>query len=204
MKSEWWQHRLRLNVAVFHATYDDIQVNVQSSPITPTITDVLNAGKAGIDGVELDVTVRPVERLTVTLNYAYLDADFDEVKNAAGIDVKDNYRFVQSPQHTYNLNLQYDLPVTPVGLFSALVDYSWMDEKYNSPNNRGYRTDDYGLLNARLNWSELPIAAGQLRLGLWGRNLEDKEYYVDFFNGIAPSAVFGDPRSYGIDIVYEY
>jgi iron complex outermembrane receptor protein len=204
MKSEWWQHRLRFNAAVFHAAYDDIQINVQSDPNVPTITDVLNAGKATIDGAELDLTVRPVDSLTATLNYAYLDADFDEVKNAAGVDVRGGYRFVQAPLHTYNVNLQYDFPATPIGLFSVLVDYAWQSEKYNSPNGRGYRTDDYGLLNARLNLADIPVGEGQLRAGLWGRNMEDKEYYVDFFNGGTPSAVFGEPRSYGIDVTNEY
>jgi len=207
VKSEWWQHRVRLNAAVFHADYDDIQVNVQS-PTSATVTDVLNAGKASIDGFEMDLTVRPVESFTATLNYAYLDADFDKVKDLAGNNVAWKFRFVQAPLHTYNINLHYDLPMSPIGLFSLLADYAWQSDKFNSPGNPGYATTSYGLLNARLNLSEIPVAAGQLRLGLWGRNLEDKEYYVDFFNGggspAVPSAVFGEPRSYGIDLTYEY
>lgn len=67
-----------------------------------------------------------------------------------------------------------------------------------------YVVGDYGLLNARLGLSEIRLGAGELRVALWGRNLADEEYYVTHFNAGLPSAYFGDPRSYGIDLSYRY
>lgn len=205
VKSELWDRRLRVNAAVFHADYDDIQINVQSDPGNIRITDVLNAGKASIDGVELDITALLTERLTATLNYGYLNGRYEEIRTAAG-DVASQFEFVNSPQHSYSASLEYAFPSTPVGELTARLDYSWQDEKFSSASvsSTRYLIDDYGLLNARLTLSEIPVGAGDLRVALWGKNLENETYYLDHFNAGLPAAVFGDPRSYGIDVIYEY
>jgi iron complex outermembrane receptor protein len=209
LNSQWWDNRVRLNGAVFLAKYDDIQVNVQTDPTNASITDVLNAGKATISGFEMELSGRVTEALTATLNYAYLDAAYDKVDDAAGNDVTSNFEFTDAPHNSYTTSLQYEFPATPIGLFTALVDYSWQSEKFSSSTPRAggnlYRIDDYGLLNARLNLSEIPVGAGSLRASLWGRNLEDKHYYTSLFDlSAAMGAYFGEPRSYGIDLVYQY
>lgn len=204
MKSQWWDNRVRLNTAVFYADYDDIQVNVQSDPTNPAVTDVFNAGKAEISGVELDLDARLTSSLGVTLSYAYLDADYSEIINAAGVDVSWQYHFVEAPRNSVNTRLQYDFPELSFGQFSALVDYAWQGDKYSASNDSRYVVGSYGLLNARLNLTGIEFAAGELRAALWGRNLTDEEYYVAHFNAGVPSAIFGEPRSYGIDLIYQY
>jgi iron complex outermembrane receptor protein len=32
----------------------------------------------------------------------------------------------------------------------------------------------------------------------------DEEYYVQHFNAFLPIAVFGEPRTYGVEIAFEY
>ena len=67
--------------------------------------------------------------------------------------------------------------------------------------------DDYGLLNARLTLSEIPAGQGSFKVALWGKNLEDKQYMIDSiatFSNTDKAVLFGPPRSYGIDLSYEY
>ena len=64
-------------------------------------------------------------------------------------------------------------------------------------------TGDYGLLNARLTLAEIPGVEG-VRVGLWGRNLTDTEYYIMQFNIGRPGALFGEPRTYGVDLTVEF
>jgi len=50
------------------------------------------------------------------------------------------------------------------------------------------------------------VASGQnLKLSLWGKNLTDEDYRI---NGIPAQfgAVnyYGDPRSYGVDVTYDF
>ena len=100
LKSEWLDRRLRVNLASFISKYDDIQVNIQSDPVDITIVDVLNAGKATIWGSELDIRMLPADGLSIGITYAYLHPRYDRIINAAGQDVADNFRFVNSPAHS--------------------------------------------------------------------------------------------------------
>ena len=204
MKSQWLDDRLRLNTAVFWSDYDDIQVNVQSDPTNPSVIDVVNAGTATVKGVELELSALLTDALTVSLDYAYLDAGFDEVVNAAGVDVADAYRFVEAPRNSYALRLQYEVPGIAVGALTASADYSWQDDKYTSSNDPRYVIEAYGLLNARLSYAEIPLFDGELSAAVWGRNLDNKTYYSAFINAGLPTAMFGEPRSYGVDVSYRW
>lgn len=206
-KTEWWDNRVRFNAAIFHSSYDDIQINTQSDPNVPTASDILNAGEATIDGVELEVTAMLTDALELGLNYAYLNADYDKIENALGQDVTRNYIFVNAPQNSYVVNADYDFGATPAGKLSANVNYSWQDDIYTTTSTTSgrWQSDSYGLLNARLTLAEIPgIPVGKLRVALWGKNLEDKEYRVIHAPAFGGYSAFGDPRSAGVDLVYEY
>lgn len=206
-KSQWWDDRLRANLAVFRSDYDDIQVNVSVSEVNPTLTDVLNAGKATLNGFEFDLTALLYSGLSLDIRYGYVDADYKELIDGTGANVKDDYRFRQVPLHSVSTDLRYEFNSTPVGTLAATLNYTWQDEKFNSATRfQGafLGTEDYGLLNARLTLSEIPVPTGDLEIALWGRNLEDKEYYVDHFAAGAPAAMYGEPRTYGMDLLYSF
>lgn len=205
IKSQWLDNRLRFNAAAFISKYSDIQVNVQSDPTNIRLTDVLNAGKATVKGVEVDLTLAPVRDLRLSVNYGYLDARYDEILDATGTNIADNYRFTNAPKHTIALDLTYDLPRLPIGQLSASVNYTAQSDKFtNSTISSGkYIIGDYGLLNARLTLGDIPGVKG-VRASLWGRNLTDKNYYIMQFNVGRPGALFGEPRTYGIDLNVEF
>ena len=49
--------------------------------------------------------------------------------------------------------------------------------------------------------SDISLGRGRLSLALWGNNLADDEYqYYHTFG----AAIIGQPRSYGINMVYNY
>ena len=205
IKSQWLDNRLRLNAAAFISKYSDIQVNVQSDPTNIRLTDVLNAGKATVKGVEVDLTLAPVRNLRLSVNYGYLLARYDEILDATGRNIADNYRFTNAPKHTIALDLTYDLPRLPIGQLSANINYTAQSDKFtNSTISSGkYIIGDYGLLNARLTLGDIPGVKG-VRASLWGRNLTDKNYYIMQFNVGRPGALFGEPRTYGIDLNVEF
>lgn len=200
LKSSWFDNRLRLNLAGFVSKYNDIQVNVTVDPLVPGLTDTFNAGKATIKGVELDITARPVRDLTLAVNYAHLDANYDEILDPRGNDITSQYNYVHAPKHTVTLSLGYDFPETPLGQVSAHVDYFHQSKKNTAVNDARYVIGSHGLLNARLTLSEIPVGFGDWRVALFGKNLTDEKYYVDHFNGGVPSAFFGDPRTYGVEL----
>ena len=204
LKSDLLDRRLRINAALFYADYKDIQLNMQSDPNNPTRSDVLNAGKAHIKGVEVDIAVKPANNLTVTLNYGYTDANYRRIDGLMGQNIAHLYVFPYIPKHSVNLGVEYVVPETPVGTITAGVDYSFRDKTHSSTADPTYIIPDYSLLNARLTLSEIPVGVGDVRLSLWGKNLTDKEYYSFHGNSGLPSAVFGEPRSYGLDLSFAF
>ncbi|QDX82651.1 TonB-dependent receptor [Denitratisoma sp. DHT3] len=206
LKTQMFNNKLRLNSALFQAKYDDIQVNVQADPLNPAITNIFNAGKATIRGLELEATALLTRGLVINANYAYLYANYDKVVSpATGKDVSSTFRFPNAPGHAANVDITYELPRIPVGLLTANLNYSWQGQKFSQTSvaTSQYIIGDYSLLNARLSLSEMPGLKG-VRLAVWGKNLADTKYYVGHFNAGAPTAVFGAPRSYGIDMIYEF
>ncbi len=203
IKSEWLNRTLRFNLAVFHMDYKDIQVGVPDAA-NPSIGDIINAGKARIDGFEMDITAHPTRGLTFTASYGYLDAKFKEVINNAGVNIAADFPFVQAPKHTLSTAIDYVFPTTAIGKFSANVSYAFVDKQFSQSGDARYVIPDYGLLDARLTLAEIPVLNSGLKVSLWGKNLTDKEYYITHFNSFVPGAQFGTPRTYGADVTLSF
>ncbi|HSB96617.1 MAG TPA: TonB-dependent receptor, partial [Spongiibacteraceae bacterium] len=72
LKSYWLDHRVRLNVAAFEAKYKDMQLTLQTDPINVGTTQIYNAGRSTIKGIETELLVTPIEDINLSLNYSYL------------------------------------------------------------------------------------------------------------------------------------
>lgn len=207
LKSQWFGNRLRANAAVFQADYKDIQVSTQADYSQPTSADIINAGRATIKGAELELTALLAQGLVASLQYGYLDAGYDRIVNVFGEKVTGDYALVNAPRHSYTLDVSWDVARTPAGLVLANVNYTWQDEKFIRAERRpeAYVIDDYGLLNARLSLEEIPgIPVGELSLSLWGRNLENKSYAFLDAPLLGGFRGWGEPRSYGVDLKWEF
>ncbi|WP_321327182.1 TonB-dependent receptor [uncultured Parasphingorhabdus sp.] len=75
-KNQFLNRALTVNFAAFHNTISGYQLtqNVQSP--TSVVSAVVNAGKARVIGMELEVVARPSDNLTFTANYALADSKF--------------------------------------------------------------------------------------------------------------------------------
>jgi outer membrane receptor protein involved in Fe transport len=72
VKTDWLNHRLRLNVAVYQIDWSDIQLSF----LGPNgLTEIQNAGNARIRGAEFDFLARPVQGLSISLGASYNDAE---------------------------------------------------------------------------------------------------------------------------------
>lgn len=215
IKSDLLSDRLRLNAAVFHYGYDDMQVD-QNIPPNIGVTRTSNAGKAKIDGAEIDLTALLMDELTLTASYGYLDADFEEFLDTQTCDGRNLFGgltedvsacrdVAASPKHTCSVALEYMLPGVTVGELSARVDYHWQAESAFAVRGGWAGRDAFELVGASLQWAGIPLGSGELRALLWGRNLADEEYFGHAMSfGVFQLATFGEPRSYGIDLAWEF
>jgi len=199
LKSYWLDHKVRANVAVFESKFDDMQLNITVNPNDPSVISAFNAGKATVKGAELELMIAPIEDLNLSLNYAWLDADFDKVTavagtiydNAfnpaspyqAGADIKNLFAMPYAPKHTVNLGADYKFFTFDKGNLSAHLDYRYQSKIFTTastgvdvPGRDYFSIPGYGVLNGRLTLAlDLP-RGDRARISLWGRNIAHKRY----------------------------
>jgi iron complex outermembrane receptor protein len=76
VKTQFWDHRITLNVAAFHTTIDDYQANVSNGQYGVLRGYLANADRVRTKGVEVDFSVRPSDWFTAYFNAAYTDAKY--------------------------------------------------------------------------------------------------------------------------------
>lgn len=199
LKSYLLDRRVRLNAAAFSSKYEDLQLFFNTNPSDMSVVLGLNAGKATINGLELEALWQPVNSLSLTLDYTWLDAQYDEVLAPAGTildpavnsaspyhvgdDVKELFSNGYAPENTVNLGTNWTFLELGSSDFTAMLNYRWVDRTYHNtgagpavPNHEAVRRPAVGLLDGRLSWQAELANASQLRLDLWGNNLTDKHW----------------------------
>ncbi|HEY1898712.1 MAG TPA: TonB-dependent receptor, partial [Steroidobacteraceae bacterium] len=81
VKSEWFDHHLKANAALFYTDYDGIQLDIQQG-ISPVYT---NAGNAKIKGAELELQSVIGGGLSLNFSGSYIDAYYTYVNPNANI-----------------------------------------------------------------------------------------------------------------------
>jgi iron complex outermembrane receptor protein len=75
-KTQFWDNKATLNVALFHTTIDDYQANVSNGQYGVLRGYLANADRVRTKGVEVDFSIRPSQRFTAYVNGAYTDARY--------------------------------------------------------------------------------------------------------------------------------
>lgn len=207
IKSEFLDKRVRLNAAIFFTDYEDMQLDF-NDPLIPTIVETINAAnKVQVDGLELELTAIPIDRLYVGVSYTYLHGDMPRQPNPLAGGALRSFRLAQTPQHAGALSLDYSFPPGQFGTLSAHLDVTSTSE-YAYVAHGGLRQDSYTLVNGRLTLADIKLGAdrGAFKAALWARNLTDAEYVVYAFpvGGVAVAQAFGTPRTFGLDLTYKF
>lgn len=199
VKSDLFDRRLRLNVAVFKMDYKDLQSQQLVLECLCLITS--NAGSAIIKGIEGEATLAVTDALTLTASGSYLDAKYDKFVDGSG-NVFSGNRIQRSPKYKYDIGGTYEFGVGSWDkAFSLQANYTRQGKSYWTPNNTNAQKP-FGLLDAslRLKPPEAPWS-----VTVWGKNITNELYAVasqpffgDLMNYYAP------PKTYGVDLKYEF
>lgn len=210
-KTEWFDQRLRFNMAAFLSDYEDIQLSLLDRDGPPGSVLRINAGEAEMKGVEVDLSAALSEQLSLRVSYAHLSSDFVEVIDPlSGQDISDDFLLVASPENSASIDLAYQIMETEWGRLSADINYVWKDKREiaTTVQDAVDPLDSFGVLNARLTLGEIELSGqGTASIALWSKNVLDEEYELDGFGlpTIGSTVVtYGEPRSYGIRFEYVY
>lgn len=225
IKSELWDRRLRLNASIYTYEWDDLQVSQIVTQGGTASTLITNAGKAERWGGEIEMLVLPIEDLILGLSYSYIHGDFEEFPDVCGTNEPvvclRGEKFAKrggSPDNQISASADYTIARTDLGEWRAYVSVNWRDDWVESALWQAVVNgdpviydhigmDDRTLVNARLSLEEIAVGDGRLRVALWGNNLLDEEYQtfgINFGTLGLITEQYGDPMTYGIDVIYEY
>jgi len=193
LKTSWLDNRVRANAAIFKTKYSDMQVQ----QVLGTAIGFGNAGRATIDGAELEVEALILPELRLDLGIGALDPRYDSYANCApGVPSCSGNQIIAAPDWTGNVGLEYTHPLGEAALI-ARVDYNFQSPVYfDAMNSKAYESDARGLVNLRAG-----VDFGKYSVTMWAKNLTDDTYIVYSDNrstiGVPQTTAYGAPRTFG-------
>jgi iron complex outermembrane receptor protein len=127
IKTDFWKGLLSTNVTVYQITNSNLAQTAEfaadGSLNTNSQLKVLGGGTKS-KGIELDVTARPLEGLSIVAGYSYNDMRYTDTSGTSGSFVEGD-RVARTPANTANLSFFYTLPTGILkGLsFGAIGNY---------------------------------------------------------------------------------
>lgn len=194
LKTELFDRRVRFNIAAYLMDRTNSQVDL--STIQPTATGSFNnlvtfnaPGTTKIRGIEADVTVSPIENLSLSASYAYTYTKIPPVpvtyvpRNAAGQQTGpasvnlQNFYIVFTPRNAASGSIDYAIPF---GDSDAAVKLH-LDANYAQATQAfdqfATKADASFIVNGRISLADLAMPSGQkLTLSVWSRNLFNEQY----------------------------
>ncbi|WP_374573739.1 TonB-dependent receptor [Phenylobacterium sp.] len=213
LKTELFDRRLRLNLAVYHYEYKDLQVTSLTRADTgQTSSSLQNAASARNTGFEADFEAHPTGALTLRGGVEVMHSRFVEFPTATisvplatggNITVSGDAKGLMtphSPDFSGNLGAEYRV-ATAVGQFTGAVNYSYTSSFAWDADNR-LKEKPYGLVNASVAWS--PDDAGW-QVTVWGKNLTDVQYSIyTTANVVGDEESPAPPRTYGVTVTRHF
>lgn len=169
--------RLRLNGAIFHTEYDDLQVQVFTSvaPVTK------NAASATITGWEVEMNLLPADNWFIDASYGWLDPSYDKLDSTVTLFGDDNH-FERTAERTASFSVGRKFN-TDIGEISARLDWSYRSKEHmDAFNTEIIAQDSYDLVNANISWLS---PSEQWEVMLSARNLSDENYLISGIIGDA-------------------
>jgi outer membrane protein OmpA-like peptidoglycan-associated protein len=162
-----------------------------------------------VQGIEFEGTVIPVNGLTMTASWSYVDAHYTKFFiPTVGDRTNLPYPFV--PKNKFGFSADYILPFVPedMGEVHAIADYVHTGRIQYSTDSREPAGDEpgYGLLNLRLNWNN--VAGQPFDASFFMTNVTDNLYAIGKFGIYTTegfvSQLYGEPQMWGFQLKYRF
>ncbi|MFB1035323.1 MAG: TonB-dependent receptor, partial [Sinobacterium sp.] len=183
-----------LNVALYRTKFTDLQTSQFDGTLGYNVT---NAGKATVQGLEVDGRWAVTESLVLTASGAYLDFNFDDFPNSQcafgqtpnspdfpGLCDQSGERKEYTPEYQFNIGANWETAITNGLVLKLAADANYMDDYlYAATLDEESRQEATTVVNARIALAEVDSV---WEIALIGRNLTDEE--ILNFGGNTPLA----------------
>ncbi len=213
-----FDRRVSMNAAIFRSNYDDIQVAVIDSGASVLAEiRVENAAKGTVKGAEIELDLRPIDRLAIRGSVGFLDTKYKEFENAPSASADElidrsgeSFNNVPDFESQVSISYTFDTPEmgwdTLAGTITPLLQHSYRSSvHYQGPELTQATQGGYNLLHARLVYL---FDDDRTELSLWGRNLTDQNYFQQNFPTANTLGVvlqyYEAPQSFGFDLTHRF
>lgn len=192
-KSQWMDRRLTLNAAAFYYDYEDLQVNTVSIREDRLVTEVENAARAKLYGLDAEGRFLVSDGLTVSGGMVWVPKrEYVEFINAETGDTLSGNTLIRAPEWTAAAAIAYELPLSDRGTVSGRLEYHYRSSLYHTKeNDPDFAQGGFGLLNLHLKFQ---AASDKWYAFASGRNLTNEDYFHQVFIQSSP----GYPDTYEI------
>ena len=206
-KNRFLDDTVLANVTVFAYQYDNLQVNSSFA----NTTYVQNATRARVRGVEFEGIWEPIDDLSLSLTYGYLDArytdylGFDFGTGQPG-DFSGN-RMIRAPENSATMAAEYVWDLAEYGSIIPRIQYYVSDAIYFSASNREEdREPSYGKLQIRARWEsqEDDIFLEAFVQNLTDENVRSTRAVGNALFGRPVTAAYEPPRTWGVRVGGSY
>jgi iron complex outermembrane receptor protein len=233
VKGSFFDDRLGVELAGFIYDYSDLQIfALEQDAGSFPLPQLINAQGAEILGVEVQLTLEPVEHLAIALNAAFLETEYTEFTNTLfrvpprppgqvptdPVPVPITYtgnQMIGAPRWAVNGSIQYTFGLSRLGELVPRFSFSWKDDTFfDAAEGRGtlidlpkgtIGQDAYAIFNASLGWKS---PEDRLSITAWIRNLANEEARVQSFDVTDGFFFVIDayraPRTFGITLGFNY
>ncbi|WP_019528787.1 TonB-dependent receptor [Dasania marina] len=200
---------LRINGALYHVDWKDMQIGVLDIANFGVLTFVSNAADAEIWGVEGDISYAATDELTLFASFSWNDSEMalaptltdDGTPGGNLLFIEKGEQLALAPEVQYTLRARYEMSDSQYSPYGQLV-YSYTDEQYSSivAANR-YKQDSYIGVDASLGM-QLNDSIG---LELFFENLTDERAEL-FINSLDSQlrVTTNRPRTVGVRMAYDF
>lgn len=226
LKSEFFDRRLRLNIAAYHYDISDYQVRSTAPPAPPGGNLLLNAANVEVDGIDVEFDAAITDRLRLFGAVTWLDSKFSKfpsatfaypqpaVCHASGtrnpgsttgpatggvINCSGDATgntTPMAPDLTASLGAAYYFPIGENGEIRMTGLYSYNDGYYFE-SDMFLGQGSFNTFNASIEYRP----NSRWGIELWGRNLSNERY--DIQGGAAGYTTAGNPRTYGVNLSFD-
>ncbi len=214
LKTRFLDGAATFNLAAYRTDIEDFQATVVNGSVGVLRGYLANVPKVRSQGIEADLSLRPVERLNAYLNFALTDARYVEfpgapppIEQSGGtipfVDASGG-RMPGVSKYALSYGGEYRLPVGQGEAYLG-VDGTLRSDFSSSPTPSTVQNiDGYVLTNLRAGYR----ADGGFEVYGWVRNAFDTLYY-DFLTAAPGSTGLivgqpGDPRTYGVTVAAKF
>jgi iron complex outermembrane receptor protein len=195
LKSQFFEHRLQVDLAGFITDFDNYQANSTQIISGALVTNLVNAGSVTSRGVEADIIAKPIRALTLNFNGAYDDAHVVDFPCPTGAAITCNINgepLPFAPKWKMHVEGDYRIPITAKFDLDFDTDYNWQTKtQYQLSETPDTIQPAYGIWNGSIGLIDAPDG-WNLRFLI--KNIADQHYSSYLSHGDLAGVVRWVPR----------